>query len=94
MKYGFETNISPVPDNLLLDITLREYQRRSMEKTHFEYLIYKLGKLQDVNQSEVAKGLIEMSQNAQMRLMYRIKAIKVVQATIDTITGPGGLKES
>ena len=93
-KYGFKTNKSPVTDNLLLEITRREWQRRAFEKTHFEYLVYKLEKLKElIKQTIDEKGLLKLSTMESLQLTYRQRAIKTVQTEIDGLTAAGGLDE-
>lgn len=88
MRHGFLTDQSPIPDSLLLEISTRELQRRAFELSHYAYLSYKLEKLKDIVEDQVKNGMLYMSSEETMKMVYRIKAIKVTQAQKDAITTP------
>ena len=85
MKHGFDTDVSPVPDHILLDVSVREWRRRILEKRLNEYLHWKKDHLQNRISEAVRGGLISMSYDDGLKLTYRIKSLSVVTKTLDAI---------
>lgn len=88
-KYGFKTSKSPVPDHLVMDISKREWQLKSFEMTHHVYLRYKLRRVKEIVDAQVANGLLPMDTDDSLRLMYRIRAINKVESELELLTSKG-----
>ncbi len=89
MREGFNTDIKPIPDMYLLNISRREWHRRLFEKNTVEYLQYKKGMLESVIRKSVENGMSSMTYDDSLKLSYRIKALSVTTKELDFIFKPG-----